>query len=156
MLPALLCGSYSSLRSAPPAQTRIPLPDSTAGSQEPGRHRNHSDDIKAASLLSLKTKAPFAVSSVEAGGKQTLQRAPSTTGHRQHGRFSTALCTGLCKKALGLRLVSTLLALKAKHRQVLLKQQVESSPGMLKQGFLERKIPSPFIVPHVLDALLQA
>lgn len=119
----------------------ILLSDSTAGSEEPVRHRKDSDDIKAASLLSLETKAPFAVSSVEAGGKQTLQRALSMTGPWQHGRFCIALCIGFCKKALGLRLVSTLLALKAKHKQVLLKQQVEFSPGMFKQAFLERKNP---------------
>lgn len=55
--------------------------------------------------------------------------------------FCIALCIGFRKKALGLRLVSALLALIGKHKQVLLKQQVEFSPGMFKQAFLEKKNP---------------
>lgn len=66
-------GSYSCLSSAPPAQTWDPAAWQHSQLPEPVRHSSDSDGIKAASLLSLKTKPPFAVSSAETGGKQTLK-----------------------------------------------------------------------------------
>lgn len=108
--------SYSTVSSAPPAQTRdaccVTARSALKSQLGTGKDR---DDVKAASLLPLKKKALFAVSSVEEGGKQTLQRAFSAwQGTVNATDFCITLYIGFHKKGLGLRLASTLPALKAK------------------------------------------